>query len=227
MSDAAKDNAANKIALIYEFNEESPLFTRVANTQINKGHLDEAMKVLESGIEFYPNYPTAHIIFAKALAYKGNQDRAKEEIRKACEILGDKKTEDYYFQVIEKIGHETGTFSESRRASFFEDDFETTEKERIKNTNNLVDDDLESLAKELDDAKIMEVDEEEEVDASPSDFIYTGKPIISETLAGIYMAQGNLIDAKNVYEQLITKEPDKADHFRQKIAEIEQQISEK
>lgn len=41
------------------------------------------------------------------------------------------------------------------------------------------------------------------------------------------MAQGNLKDAKYVYEQLIIKEPAKEERLRKKLDEIELRLSQK
>ena len=49
---------------------------------------------------------------------------------------------------------------------------------------------------------------------------------ISETLAGIYLAQGNYKEARNIYKKLLTIEPEKKDHFIMKIGEIEAKLSE-
>ena len=224
MSDPLKDKVPDKIALIYEFNKQSPLFARVANAELNKENIEDAVKILSEGLELYPDYPTAHLVHAKALALSGNKEEAITEIKKACLLISDPKTEEYYLHQIEKISAETFAFSESRRVAFFPENFETIETE--KKEEEIIDDGLEQLAEELNNAKVIETEEEEE--KSSSGFVFTGgKPIISETLAGIYMAQGNLKDAKYVYEELIIKEPEKEERFRKKLAEIENRIAKK
>ena len=225
MKDPVKDKVPDKIALIYEFNKQSPLFARVANAELNKGNIDEAVKILSAGLELYPDYPTAHLVHAKALAFSGIKEGAIEQVKKACSLISDDKTEEYYLYQIEKISAETSAFSESRRASFFPENFEEIEQDE-EEKEEVVDDGLEQLAEELNNAKAIETETEEE--QSSSGFVFTGgKPIISETLAGIYMAQGNFKDAKYVYEQLIIKEPEKEERFRKKITEIESRLSQK
>lgn len=223
MSDPLKDKVPDKIALIYEFNKQSPLFARVANAELNKGNIDEAVNILAAGLELYPNYATAHLVNAKALALSGDKEEAIAALKKACTLINDLKTEEYYLHQIEKISAETSAFSESRRAAFFPENFETDEEE-VQEENE--DDGLEQLAEELNSAQTIDVEEEEEQPSSG--FVFTGgKPIISETLAGIYMAQNNFKDAKYVYEQLIIKEPEKEERFRKKLAEIEERIAQK
>lgn len=224
MSEPLKDQVPDKIALIYEFNKQSPLFARVANAELNKGNIEYALKILSEGLELYPDYPTAHLVYAKALAFTGKKEDAVKEIKKASSLISDKKTEDYYLYQIEKISAESSAFRESRRTSFFPESFEQIEKEPEE--KEIVDDGLEQLAEELNSAKAIEPEVEEE--RPSSGFVFTGgKPIISETLAGIYMAQGNLKDAKYVYEQLIVKEPAKEERLRKKLDEIELRLSQK
>ena len=224
MIEPLKDQVPDKIALIYEFNKHSPLFARVANAELNKGNIDDAIKILSAGLELYPNYSTAHLVNAKALAFSGKKEEAITEVKVACSLISDKKTEEYYLYQIEKISAETSAFSESRRAAFFPENLDVIENEEVK--EEVIDDGLEQLAEELNKAKSIEVEEEPEQPSSG--FVFTGgKPIISETLAGIYMAQGNLKDAKFVYEQLIVKEPEKEERFRKKLEDIEVKLSQK
>jgi len=223
LSEPLKDQVPDKISLIYEFNKQSPLFARVANSELNKGNTDYALKILSDGLALYPDYATAHIVYAKALALTGRKDDAIKEIQKASLYINDKNTEKYYLSQIEKISAESSAFSESRRTAFFPESFEQVDE----TPKEAPDDGLEQLAEELNNAKALEPEVEEEK-PSPSGFVFTGgKPIISETLAGIYMAQGNLKDAKYVYEQLIIKEPAKEERFRKKIEEIEQRLAQK
>ncbi|MBU2493388.1 MAG: hypothetical protein KJ571_12240 [Bacteroidetes bacterium] len=227
MSEPLKDKVPDKIALIYEFNKQSPLFARVANAELNKGNVEEALNILSTGLELYPDYASARLVNAKALAYSGSKEEAIEEVKKAGLLINDLKSEQYYLNQIEKIYAESSAFSESRRTAFFPENFEAIEEEvKTEIEEEIIDDGLEQLAEELNSAKSIEVEEEEEKPSSG--FVFTGgKPIISETLAGIYMAQGNLKDAKYVYEQLIIKEPEKEERFRKKLAVIEERLSQK
>lgn len=230
MNQKLKEDLPDKISLIYEFNKNSPLFAREANQQLNKGNVDKATNILFEGIKDFSNYPTAHLILSKAYAYSGEKEKAEEEIKIFSSIINDKESEEYYLQQIERILNEAETFSESRRAAFLPENFKfqddakdivPEEKEEF--------DELANLADELSKAKVVQIEkEDDQVDLTPnSGFVFTGKPIISETLAGIYLAQGNLIDAKSLYEKLIEKEPEKAEHFKNKIAEIDKKLSAK
>jgi len=57
-----------KLALIYEFNNRSPLFAQVAAVEVEKNHIERALEILENGIKIFPDYPTPYFIQGKALA---------------------------------------------------------------------------------------------------------------------------------------------------------------
>jgi len=50
------------------------------------------------------------------------------------------------------------------------------------------------------------------------------KEIVSETLAGIYFAQGSLEEALTIYQKLLIYQPEKEAFFRKRIEEITQQL---
>lgn len=60
-----------KIKLIYEFNPSSPLFARVAESELESGNTDTAIQMLERGMELYPDYISAKLVYIQALAKKG------------------------------------------------------------------------------------------------------------------------------------------------------------
>lgn len=93
----------NKYALIYEFNKESPLFTRVAYQFIKQREYNEAITVLKKGIGKFPEYPTAYYLYAIALANLGERKNAIEMVLKAVELHGTKESLKFYTNFIEKI----------------------------------------------------------------------------------------------------------------------------
>ena len=43
------ERAENRISLLYELNPQSPIFTRIASAEIEKGNIDKAGEILERG----------------------------------------------------------------------------------------------------------------------------------------------------------------------------------
>jgi tetratricopeptide (TPR) repeat protein len=216
------DDDIKKLLLLYEFNKSSPLFARIADYYLNNGNFDEALTFMDKGLENHPNYFTARIIYAKALACIGKVDLAKKEIDNAFLLNNSIENKDTYYRQMEKISSDTIRVSDSRRVSFFEGSIENEDS----SNESSFEDNLEELAKKLEGAKIKGVDGiETETEENPG-IVFTKKPVASETLAGIYLAQGNLEEAKNVYLELKKKNPDKADYYNEKIAEIDNSLKQ-
>lgn len=236
---------SNKFALIYEFNNQSPLFARVASDFYNNGEYDKALEILENGLKIYPNYPSAYFIYAKALAATGNLEKAKEIVAIGSELVDSDKTKDYYLDKIIEISNQIGALPDSKRTTFLgdedldhlpPDDITDSSIEILFSTGEepaTFEDNLEELAKELETAKIppppvpSEHEEiiEEKLEEEYEDDNFLADDFISETLAGIYLAQKNYVAAKNIYTKLINIEPEKSKLFKNKIAEIDKIIS--
>jgi len=223
----------DKYGLIYEFNLNSPLFAKVAYNQLQKGSVDKALEILEKGLNEYPDYITAIIIYSQALAQSGNIEKAKEELAKGFKKIDFDESYDFYLKKLEGIHSQNLPFAESRRISFLSDEIPGNENKQENFENN-----LENLAKELSSAKIDLSEEtqdsedsmlnKEEPEVLPENKDndedlkekFKNKNIISETLAVIYYAQGSLREAKFIYERLLEKYPEKADFYKSKISEI-------
>lgn len=217
MSKAAKDLSIDNIKLIYEFDKTSPLFSRVASFEIEQGNYLYASEILEKGLEIYPDYPTAHIIYALSKAYAGDEHRAKESLENAVKFFSSKNTYDFYIKKIENIIAERNSLSSAKRPTFISEKNTADE-----NVFFNIEDRLDVLAEELSKAKIKVVINEDVDEVEPPE--YTGKKIASETLAGIYVAQKNYEEAISVFKELIKLHPDKEHYYTQKIVEIETKI---
>lgn len=238
----------SKFALIYQFNNRSPLFARVADDALSNNLPDKAIHILEDGINHHPDYPTAYLIYAKALAAKGDFEQAREVMKTSMKLLDDQKTYDYYLNEIERIESEKNESIDPKQTSFLEDDlndFQTNSEfvfddqieselsENYKAGINSVEENLDQLINELNEAKLSIQDpgfvEEENLDVVQDELSeeieeQTASKFISETLADIYLTQGNLIQAKNIYQKLLELEPEKKERFQQKIDRINKQL---
>lgn len=79
--------------------------------------------------------------------------------------------------------------------------------------------DLDRLIDELESAKI-EPDPDAEGEAPPPDTDDEAEDVVSETLARIHENQNNYEEAARIYTTLASQEPDRADEFQQKAAEM-------
>ncbi len=225
-----KNDLIEKLQLIYEFDNDSPLFARVAHHYLESKDITKAEEVLEHGLSLYPDYPTAHIVMGKVALVKGEYDKAKEHFLTASNLLNSSETLVYYNNKIESIISKEEELKESTRTPFFDEEiFNTALDENLadEQIEELQDnDELEKLAKEIRKAKIPKQnlihDEQEDFN-----FEFKNKEIVSETLAGIYFAQGNFNEAIDMYQKLIKIHPEKEMIFNAKILEIKTILEKK
>ncbi len=220
-----------KVNLIYEYNNKSPLFAKMANTEIENNNLEKAIEILTKGIEVYPNYPSAYILLGKANILIGNYSAALKFIKKGSDLIHSKKTYDFYLRELENIKKQRTFFQKSTKASFLSqpdqyDDFEPKlfEEENIKNAVQSINNNLNKVGEENNNVKISDFNGENNLAESLIDNFPSDNLIVSETLAKIYSAQGEKNEAIKVYEKLIIKEPQKAKYYSQKISELKSEL---
>lgn len=211
MNLSEKKFTEEKIKLIYEFNNKSPLFARVASNIIEQGNILEAISILEDGLKNYPDYPSAIFLLALANAYAGNEDEARLLVRRGTEIIQSNETLDFYMDKISNIIKERNSLTKTKKIDF---------DEKIN-----PEDDLETLAQKLERAKIK-YKPDDAVEIVPAIPEFKGERIVSETLAEIYLSQNNYKEALKVYKELIKKNPDKAEDYILKVAEIQNKIDQ-
>lgn len=226
----------DKVSLIYEYDKQSPLFVRVANTEIENNNVEEAISILNSGLEIYPSYAAAYLLLSKAQTLIGNYSAALKAAKTGSDLINSKKTYDYYLREIETIKKQRSLFEVTKRNVFFgsEEKNESSSSPDLFTSKDFssqsfnddissIDDRLSEIAKEISSAKIAEVSSSDEKKNSP--FGFSDKSIIvSDTLAKIYSAQGEYKEAIEVYNKLINKFPAKKEYYSQKINELKEKL---
>jgi tetratricopeptide (TPR) repeat protein len=227
MNHQERDLTADKIKLIYEFNNFSPLFARVASSEMERDNIVDAIKILESGIEIHPNYPTPYFLLALANAYEGKEDEARAKILKGTELVGSNDTFEYYDKKISDIISERNSLTDAKRPAFIEEKIEVPVEDAIdiysdetdyKDSDNL-EDKLDLLADMLAKAKIIPKPIDEPINSAAEPQIQI-KKIFSDTMAEIYSSQKNYDEAISIYKELIKQKPDKTDFYLKKISEL-------
>ncbi len=206
-----KELVTDKIKLIYEFNLNSPLFARVASSEIEKGNYLDAIRILNIGIKLFPKYPSPYFILAIAKAFEGKPEEAKEFAKIGSGIIESRETLDYYFSRIDTIAEERNLINGSVRPLFVEEKVITKEDQQ----EELFEDKLDLIAEQLSKAKIIPKEMIEE----PELVGYSGKKIVSDTLADIFFSQKKYEEAIAMYEELMKNKPEKVEHYLQRIGE--------
>ena len=224
----------DKVSLIFEYDKSSPLFARQANTEMENNNVERAIEILKEGLKLYPDYPSAYLLYSKALTLIGEYGKALQQAKIASDLLHSKKTYEHYLKEIENIKKRSSLFTSSRGSTFipefnrlekepqpdlFEKEYEVDLDENKEETSTNIDDRLDELAEEISTAKISDTPVESNNDEIDEESGYTGS-IISETLAKIYAAQGEYKEAIKVYEKLMLKTPSKKEEYIERIREL-------
>jgi tetratricopeptide (TPR) repeat protein len=228
---------SKKVNLIYKYNRNSPLFVKMANSQIEENDIDEAIDTLKTGLKTYPEYPVAHLLLGKAFAIKGNYGKALECFKKGSSIIQSEETFDFYANELEKMKTQRSLFEASKRNSFFSSsknleksanthDLSTSKSESRKEKDLAIsiDDRLAQLANQISKVKLSVSSVNSNAISDFKDILSQDNMIVSETLAKIYIAQNEFDEAIKVYEKLIKKEPSRYEHYTKKIKEIRSKL---
>ncbi len=208
MSKSTSQTFQDKVNLIYEYNKQSPLFVRVAYGEIEKNNADRAVEILNEGLGIYPLYPAAHILLGKALMLLGKYKEALDSFKKGSELVDSHKVYEYYLHEVEDLKKQRVLFETSRKPAFIDEgDNEEKGNKKISLENELSTFDSMTDQKNLGSAP-----------APGSD------SIVSETLANIYITQGEFSEALSIFERLLKKNPQKSDYYLEKIKELKSRL---
>jgi tetratricopeptide (TPR) repeat protein len=183
-----------------------------------------AIVVLKKGLKKFPGHPVAYILLGKAFLLNRNIELADSNFKVASDLLNSKKTYEYYSNEINKVNRftvnresfskNTNSYSDPGDNSVTENHQQQSEKKKT------VEDQLEQLAVALSSAKIERIKESAPFNSDIFYRIPERSKIISETLAEIYLSQGERGEAVKVYERLIKRNPLKEGYYLQKIKQI-------
>jgi len=225
-------NDIDKYKLIYQFNNDSPLFVRIAQDHIENLNFEEAKKILEQGMKIFPDYITAQILYGVCLAELKQFDEAKKIITKAALLLDSDETLEFYLKKISEITGITENSEVLNDNENSEDELSDNNPLEITEENAELsenEDDLESLAKKLENAKLeLNNDfnslEEFIPQEENQNNVESGKSLVSETLAKIYLSQGNYEEALSLYKNLVEIQPERSQFYLSQINYIQEII---
>jgi tetratricopeptide (TPR) repeat protein len=223
------DRIENRISLLYQLDVHSPIFARIASSEIEKGNLEEAKEILQTGLLHHPSYATAYFLNAIVLAKLGNQSEAKFNLNKGNEVFGNDQTFIEYSKIIEQSENIAGSeedlnapFLPYSLEDFNTDEFDTNFDDIKLEEDSEILDELETLAQELENAKIPPLNEGEVDFNNFENDDFQDNEIITETMASIYVEQGKYSKAISIYEKLIEQQPEKEQYYKIRIEEIRQ-----
>lgn len=240
MQKSAAELYKEKSLLIYEFNNNSPLFARAADAEIEKNNLEGACRILADGIKKFPHYSAAYYVLGKALILLDDGETAEKAFRRASELSPFKSAYNYYVNLIEVSGAKSArpayhisafiqdTIVPLLEIDIFKEEFESKPVAKPEGPeitgNKPIEERLDELAEQLQNARIPIPEPEHDFEEDTEDEFERESEVASETLAKIFVAQANYKEAVRIYNKLKLQQPGKADYFQSKIDEIQSQI---
>lgn len=239
MTKSAAESFNDKVSLIYEYNKKSPLFIRKANEEIKNNQIEQAVEILIAGLKIYPDYAAAHILLGRAYSLLGQFNLALKSIKTGSALINSTETFSYYLKEIDSARKQRSLFDTTSRTSFFSSDIDSSQsllfpeekvieenKSGVKEENQTaeIEDRLEEIARQISSARINESTSNLNYDLSNMETFIEQNMFVSETLAKIYINQGEFKEAIDVYQKLIKKTPSKQEYYLQKISELQSQL---
>ena len=210
----------------------------MANGELDNNNVDNAVKILQSGLRIFPDYPVAYLLLGKTYALMGGYEKAAECFKRGSEILGSHKTYDFYLTEIDTIKKRRSLFKSttgnvfpaSAKAPAKPENegglFHQEQKSKsVQELTSSIDEKLDQLAKEISKAKITATNQPGKKETDFLDQLTNDSMLVSETLAKIYLAQNEFNEAIKVYEKLIKKDSARYDYYTGKIKEIRTKIN--
>lgn len=224
-------------------NPLTPEFVKLANYYLINGNVNEAISLLQAGLDFYPNYTTARLLLGKCYLANRYFFDAKKLFEQILTEFPDMNIVLKYLEIANDLTksevsrkHEEDIIPKLEfKAPVFNDfDF---------NYNLFPSYEIEDLGQDRIEFTAMEesADYKEFIKVFESPYFFkkestTSPPekkrlknkfevrIITETLADIFAKQGNYFDAIEAYSYLLKIKTERKEILESKISEVEVQI---
>ncbi len=200
--------AVEQLAARISRNPQSPLFARFAEEQLRARKVDQALLVCEKGIQLFPQYTTAHIVAALCYLEKSEFQSALRHLELAINRLPDNRVllklrDDWLERSKAQQGKQPQKPDGSRPT-------EVAGKPVA----------AEGIAPETDTSSRSR-------GVSSDERSLEEAPIVSVTLAEIYVMQGAYEAAIAMYRRLQQQKPQRAKQFEEKIRELKEKIRQR
>ena len=207
--------------LIYERDSNSPLFLRTAHYYIKNNNPQIAYSILENGMEIFPDHPLAQILMAKVQYSLENIEESEACFRKASQLLNSEETLTYYKKKFNLPDKRNSPFDSSRGNIFMSSPEDFNFDEDVVNEQVISDEDnFRDLAEKLMNARIDRNESTPATENYKNEFNLDKSKLATETLANIYLSQGQKTEAIKIFELLAFRNPGKREYFLEKIRKI-------
>lgn len=211
--------------LIYERDNNSPLFLRIADSYLQSNNPESAISILETGLKNFPDHPLAFILMGKANVMINEIEMAEYFFKKSGELLNSNRTYTHYKKEYKLPDKQHSPFDTSRGSVFIK----SSENDMIKIDDTIpdksppVEDRLAQIANELMNKRLEQTDNFPLREADKQQYSPDKSKLATETMANIYLSQGQKNEAIKIYEWLANRNPGKKEYYLEKIRDIKLQ----
>ena len=208
----------SRAKIIYDRDNNSPLFLRVADAHLLNNEPQAAISILESGLKIFPDHPVAFILLSKAYHQLGNNENTESYLKKTSDILNSSNTFKYYKNEFKLPDKQISPFDSSRGNVFINstDEFDLDEEVDVKSSKP-VEDNLQQIAEKLINTRLEKNDVPPLIENTQQKYNPDKGTLASETLANIYLSQNRKNEAIKIYELLADRDSNKREYFLEKI----------
>jgi tetratricopeptide (TPR) repeat protein len=211
--------------LIYERDNNSPLFLRIADSYLQSNNPESAISILENGLKNFPDHPLAFILMGKANVMMNEIEMAEFFFKKSSELLNTNRTYTHYKKEFNLPDKQHSPFDTSRGRVFIK----SSEDEKLKNDELITDksqpveERLDQIAQELMSKRLERTDNFPLREADKQQYSPDKSKLATENLAYIYLSQGQKSEAIKIYELLANRNHGKKEYYLEKIRDIRSQ----
>lgn len=211
--------------LIYERDNNSPLFLRIADSYLQSSNPENAISILEDGLKNFPDHPLAFILMGEANALLNEIEMADYFFKKSSELLNSNRTYVFYKKEYNLPEKKYSPFDSSRGSIFINSSADDILKidDVILDKSQPIEERLEQIAQELLNKRLEQTDNFPLREAVQQQYSPDKSKLATETLANIYLSQGQKNEAIKIYESLANRNPGKKEYYLEKIRNIKSQ----
>jgi len=216
------EKLTERAKLIYERDNNSPLFLRISDSYLQSNNPESAISILENGLKNFPDHPLAFILMGKANVMMNELEMAEYFFKKSSELLNTNRTYTHYKKEFNLPDKQHSPFDTSRGSVFIKSSKDDMIKidDVIQDKSQPVEDRLAQIANELMNKRLEQTDKFPLRETDQKQYSPDKSKLATETLANIYLSQGQKNEAIKIYELLANRNPGKKEYYLEKIRDI-------
>lgn len=212
------EKITSRSKIIYDRDNNSPLFLRVADVHLQNKEPQVAISILERGLKIFPDHPVAFILLSKSHHQLGNIEATESHLKKVSELLNSDQMFKYYKNEFNLPDKQISPFDSSRGNIFINSTDEIDLNEEVnEESSKSVENNLQQIAEKLMNTRLERKDELPLNENTPQKYNPDRGRLASETLANIYLSQNQKDEAIKIYELLADRDSGKKEYFLEKI----------